>query len=909
MVPSLLSNRATTTPTGSIVLEALFALAIFLVFAIPVAVVYLLVSNARLMARVAALEKHGSSTRSEAETPTRTPPQSVPAKPLPTPQPVAVEPKFRKQEIVDTVESPAKAIIMTTNNFGLLVSWIVQNWFYAVSALSLALAGLFLVLYGVEQGLLPPPVRIAAAFAFGAALIGAGEYIRRRYGDDDSSTAYLPSTFSGAGIVSLFGAVLAARLLYGFIGPELALVGVALVGTTALVLGWFYGPLLAGVGVVGAMAAPFIIGNSSDDPSWLLACFAIVTVVGLAIDTLRRWAWVSVISLVLGFGAGGLLAVESGLQVQPFFVMYCAVLVAAAIAIPVRNLVPNHGGTPLSLALFAHANGDAWPEFPTQLAGGAVIAASVLTLLTVFETSRSDLFWTGVIILTGMVLALLIWARNASALTDLTMLPATALIIIVAGGTRFWNAQTSAAMEPETATPMTASTLVIIGLILSVAAAWRSLLGGTTQLFVAVGAALFAPVLAIVIEVFWKPAATLGTYTWALHAMAIAAVMVVIAERFARADGPDDRQRISLAVLSALACIAFGVVILFTTSALTTAFAITVMAAAWLDRQFNLPLMGLYISAGIATIGYRLVVDPGLDWAADAPLIEMLLSHGGAVLAFAVSWVFVQTAKRPRSAVLLESAVFASTAILMSLLLYRVILSWSGEVATLSHWSVGIGATIWIALGMAQLRRLEIDGALLAVRKILGTGFLLIGTGQLAFAVSMSNPLFDIVGNPVLGPPLLNTLIPAYLLPAVILALGSKWLRSVPNAIKIGFVAISVALITLWLGLTIRHFWQGPNRMHLPGIGQPELYSYTASLLLVGAGLFYRSLARVSAPLRKAGLVVIGLAVAKVFVVDISGLGGLIRVFSLLFLGLALAGLAWLNRWAAEQNKEAIETE
>ena len=52
--------------------------------------------------------------------------------------------------------------------------------------------------------------------------------------------------------------------------------------------------------------------------------------------------------------------------------------------------------------------------------------------------------------------------------------------------------------------------------------------------------------------------------------------------------------------------------------------------------------------------------------------------------------------------------------------------------------------------------------------------------------------------------------------------------------------------------------------MGLPGVGQPELYSYTVALLTVGAGLFYQSLARSSVMLRKAGLLVIGLAVAKV---------------------------------------------
>jgi len=71
-------------------------------------------------------------------------------------------------------------------------------------------------------------------------------------------------------------------------------------------------------------------------------------------------------------------------------------------------------------------------------------------------------------------------------------------------------------------------------------------------------------------------------------------------------------------------------------------------------------------------------------------------------------------------------------------------------------------------------------------------------------------------------------------------------------------------------------------------------------LLGLGALLFYQSLARRSAMIRKAGLVVIGLAVAKVFLVDVTDLDGLTRVFSLL--GLALAALAWLNRWAQERD-------
>ena len=53
--------------------------------------------------------------------------------------------------------------------------------------------------------------------------------------------------------------------------------------------------------------------------------------------------------------------------------------------------------------------------------------------------------------------------------------------------------------------------------------------------------------------------------------------------------------------------------------------------------------------------------------------------------------------------------------------------------------------------------------------------------------------------------------------------------------------------------------------------------------------------------MRKVGLFEIGAVVDKVFFIDISGLEGLTRVFSLLVLGLSLAGLAWLNRWAQEK--------
>ncbi len=201
--------------------------------------------------------------------------------------------------------------------------------------------------------------------------------------------------------------------------------------------------------------------------------------------------------------------------------------------------------------------------------------------------------------------------------------------------------------------------------------------------------------------------------------------------------------------------------------------------------------------------------------------------------------------------------------------------------------------------------------------------FGLIGAGALVAALSEANPLlantyawtFDgtlsegatrlEARSEVFGPIIFNTLAAAYLMPALLLLLGAWRLAAIDRRIRMFIAAIGLALVAFWGFAVIRHFWKGGEAMPMGlGISQPEQYSYTIVLLGLGALLFYQSLARRSAMIRKAGLVVIGLAVAKVFFADVTDLDGLTRVFSLLVLGLALEALAWLNRWAQERDRK-----
>jgi hypothetical protein len=313
--------------------------------------------------------------------------------------------------------APERRVILTADTGARLTRFLRDNWVYVVSALSLALAGVFLVQYGIDRGLLPPAMRVAAGIALGLALIGAGEYLRRRFGDaPDGTVAFLPATFSGAGIVSIFAAVLAARQMYGLIGPEAALAGLVATALLAVVLGWFNGSFLVAVGILGAFAAPFVVGGGGTAPDWLYLYFALVTAMGLAVDTVRRWAWVSVLALAAGF-AGGALTDLAGASAEGWIGLMVALPLLATI-LPERGLVPRQAG-PCTAQTRGRGR---LPPFPVRLVVGTLALSSVALTMQTQGLAGPALMAYGA--LTLLALAYLLWADQAEGLADVAALPA-----------------------------------------------------------------------------------------------------------------------------------------------------------------------------------------------------------------------------------------------------------------------------------------------------------------------------------------------------------------------------------------------------------------------------------------------------------------------------------------------------
>ena len=848
--------------------------------------------------------------------PAATEPQSDPA---PTPQPQSSSPwdKAVARRLAASPTAPDmrvsgdaspvpdagqnQPIVFRPDRTTALMDWIRVNWIYVVAAASLGLAGIFFVQYGMERGLLPPGLRVIAAMLFGAGLIAAGEWIRRKHGDEGpTTTLHLPSVFSGAGLVSIFAAVLSARHLYGLIGPEAAFVGLVATGVIAMVLGWFYGPLLTAVGLIGAALAPFLVAGGTSAEAWLYAYYAVIAATGLGVDAVRRWAWVSVLALALGYG-GAVVSYAAGAG-DPGWAVVLLVLALMAIIMPPLSLTPRHEG-PATLPALLRLSDGAWPIFPTRLAAGAAIASSIGLLLLDAPLGVPLL---APFALTLLALAYLFWANAAKGLADLALMPAAGFLIWLLmqglGGDAFWAFQALAidARAPETAGPLTVTLLVALATAISGFAALRALRdeGPFANLMFGLMAVLVAPVAVLILELLWVPAPVIGLPLWAGHIVAMAALMTLLATRFAATDG-GQMHRAAYAVLSGLSLAALALFVMTTATALTLALGVLIVVAAALDRRFTLPEMGLFIQAGVAVLTYRLLIDPGLEFAENGPLTAVILSFAGSIAALVAARMIIPA--RPLTMAVLESAGAGLAAVFANVLLMRLVVP-DTFMGIAGHWPMSMQALPWLVLMLAQLYRIQSSPVMRRLRLTLAA----IAGAMAAFVLGLAaiplNPLVSGFGDPggqVQGPWLLDTLFIAYAVPGLILLTAWQRLHSLPRPVRLGFVTVGTGLLGLYAALEIRRWFQG-DWLGAPGVMQGELYTYTLALMALGAALLFQAIRTASPLLRRIAMGVIGLVIAKVFLIDAAGLTGLTRVFSFLGLGLSLAGLAWLNRWVGK---------
>ncbi|WP_045684498.1 DUF2339 domain-containing protein [Martelella endophytica] len=789
---------------------------------------------------------------------------------------------------------PPRAFVFTGALLQQFGEWVHQNWTIALAALSLALGGIFMVQYGVENGLLTPVWRVVGALVLGALLVGGGERLRRRFGDEETpATRYLPSVFAGAGLVTLFAAVLAARLLYELVSAEATLAGLVLVSILAVGLGWLYGSVLSAVGIIGATAAPFLVGGSSDSGWLFFYYFAFIAIAGLAVDSVKRWAWVSALVLIATATAATALYVATGGLIH--YTAFLALSWLAAVIIPVQSFVPSHAGQTV-LATFAGLKPRA--DFPTRVVAAMTLFVSGAGLLLSLDAQSVTEAYVAFVLIALILAATLVWMLRAEALKDMALLPATAFLAVpalqvVEHGPLF-SAFLASLPSPAAEAANGSSSFITLTLVLSTAASlmafWRMTCSADDDRAAfgfALGAATFAPATAFIFEFLWSPTAAFGDYLWSVHLLAVSAVMALLTERTLRADKGNARQmHAALFAIAALSMLALALFVVLTEVALTLALGVVVVLTIAIDWRFNLALVGLFTKVALAIIAFRLVANPGFFWAArsDTSWLALVEAYGGTLVLLYAGWRLTVLRARQSVQVAIGTTTWTVAAVFACALLQRLVPD-----------EPGLLAAVTAVAMLGQINRLQSTGKWLRLFRVaLAVLFGLISTALIAVPLTIANPvLFRF--NLVTGPAIFDSLALSYLPLAAVLAIGAWKIDSLGRGLRIGLVSIASLLAGFYVFCEIRRFWRGPD-LSVAGVIQPELYSYTIALLIVCAILLMVSFSRRSHALRKVAMAATGLTIAKVFLIDISGLEGLLRVVSLIGLGLALAGLGWLDR-------------
>ncbi|MBD3729627.1 MAG: DUF2339 domain-containing protein, partial [Sphingomonadales bacterium] len=249
---------------------------------------------------------------------------------------------------------------------------------------ALAIAGIFLVRYSIEAGLVTPAVRVFLSFLFGFGLLGGAEAalrMERRIEDPRVRQA-----LAGAGIATLFGAFYLAGTQYGLIGAGAAFLGLAVVTAGAIAASFRFGLPCAVLGLVGGFAAPVMV--QSDHPNIpLLALYLALVTGGLSYaGRAQKRAWLGYAALAGGLLWGFVLLI-GGNGTDGDVVAVGTYLVVLGSVLPA----------------FLHAQEG--PSLPRLLAAGL----ATLQMAALVGTAGFDLLTWGLYLLLGAALAFFGW--------------------------------------------------------------------------------------------------------------------------------------------------------------------------------------------------------------------------------------------------------------------------------------------------------------------------------------------------------------------------------------------------------------------------------------------------------------------------------------------------------------------
>ncbi len=742
-----------------------------------------------------------------------------------------------------------------------------QRWGVWLGAIALLLAGVFLVRYAAEQGLLGPAGRCFGAAMLGFALLAGAEGLRRRpppvlagrFGPDQA-----PAALAAGGAAMLFAAAYGVAGFYGLVPPAVGFVLMALAAMAGLVVSLRFGQLAAAIGLAGAFATPALVASTEPSVALLFFYLLVVTAACLAVMRWTAWTWLGWaasaggavwVLFAAGLRPGGHDAWAIGLFVPAAVGLNLALLPEAALASgrgrAMAWLPPAALGVAL-LGLFAIR-----PETPFQ--AGLFLLGPVTMWVGARDARLDRLPWLAA----GLgVLSLLVWR-----------LPAwqpTGEAVTVEGIARAWLPGDWA---PEAIIPFLLTAVILAGLN---AAAGRVLERRAARPIVWAALTAGVPVVAMAVA-YARVARFQADAVWGAGGLVLAGGLVFTTHLAVR---EGDLRRAGAHAAGAAGALALACAMVLHDHWLTLALAAFLPALAVIEARTDLAALRR-VALGVAgLVLLRLIPNFNVlfyPFGTMPVLNGLIAAYALPAAAFAAAGVMF----RRRGDDLLVQVLEGGAVTLLAAFVALEIRHAATGGALLRPGSFSEGA--FNLLFLATQARIHLALARRTGRMVLVWAWRIEGAVSLLIAILLllGNPAFD--GRPAGA----AALAAAYLLPALLVATTPT---DLPGRRLLGLYA--VVAIFVWIGVQVRLlFHPTAPGLFRGGITDAEMWSWSGGWLAYGVVLLAFGMWRRRRDLRQAGLAVVGLAAAKVFLLDMAGLGGLWRVLAFLGLGLTLIGL------------------
>ena len=857
------------------------------------------------------------------------------------PPPPPVEPTRPAPVIADPIETPKPR-----GGFEDLFGRKLPIW---AGGITLAVAGFLIVKYSIDSGLLSPIVRVIMGLMFGSALIAGAEAAlraERRIRDPRVRQA-----LCGAGIATLYACILAAANLYHLIDPITAFAGMALTTIVAGGLSMRFGAPSALLGLVGGLAAPALVGSGTPDIP-LLSAYLALTVGGLcALSRSQRWMWLGVTALAGGFGWGAVLLFGGALDLADTlaiggyalllgiglpliaFTGHRAAMVrlagSLAACAQLAALVALGGFAPLEWGLFGLLSvALVWlsrrePALAELVAAGLTVALMLVVAWPHPSAAMLASVLTGIVAIYGLPAAYRVW-RSDWRRSDAIQVAVLSISVV---------ALPALHLTPSDGIVAALALLGAIASAIVAALGWRvagrrddrrfAVLATTTGALVAVAAIVVAPAwcaapaiafVAVAMLVLAKHAedSRLDWIAAAFGAAAVLALPLVPDQDLRRAAGIVAAGPSPTAMLCwlvpALAAIAFvrgsrrvEVRLVAQPIAVSLGYVAIaqVMPAALLPLIPSVLLGMLALAPGyIPALATAAALVAG--WAA-VPLFTWLVAAGGALFGVPL----LVSALPPLDDMMLRLAIPAVVAAFVAWRMTAPVARQIAFIGTagLATVSVHIGfkhlfgiadADAFIRLGMAERTVWEmlLAGAAIALwqrRPLVGHLLAAASVAHFAwFTLLLHDPLWTLqaVGRWSVA----NLLLPAFGT-AFALLWYARRLPLAAWAFRVREWAQMVLILT-FAAATLRQAFHGSILPDGP-LGGTENIARSVLLIALSAGFLRHGIRAGLRDWRIASLVLMLVAVAKVFVVDAAGLDGLLRIASFAALGFSLIGIGW----------------